>query len=135
MKYRKLRITWSVTCGVLCLLLIALWGLSYYRVCFMRLGAGRVLMSSDGEVFTLPWKMSPTFGGTFFSMDDVQRPHLGRPEHSLLGLGYEQILKGVWAVVPYWFLVLCIATIGFVPTALAARWRFSLRTLLIGTTV
>ncbi len=31
-KYRKLRIAFSATCGIICLLLIALWVRSYYRV-------------------------------------------------------------------------------------------------------
>src|SRR3954465_14849637 len=31
MKFRKLRITWSVTCGIACALLIALWVRSYWR--------------------------------------------------------------------------------------------------------
>jgi hypothetical protein len=30
MKYRKLRIAWSVGCGIVCLLLIALWVRSYW---------------------------------------------------------------------------------------------------------
>lgn len=30
MKYRKLRVTWSAVCGIICLLLIALWVRSYW---------------------------------------------------------------------------------------------------------
>jgi hypothetical protein len=30
MKFRKLRIAWSVACGILCLLLIVLWVRSYW---------------------------------------------------------------------------------------------------------
>ncbi len=32
MRFRKLRIAWSVGCGVLCLLLIVLWVRSYWRL-------------------------------------------------------------------------------------------------------
>ena len=31
MKYRKLRIAWSVGCAIACVLLIALWVRSYWR--------------------------------------------------------------------------------------------------------
>ena len=31
MKYRKLRIAWSIGCGMLCLLLIVLWVRSYSK--------------------------------------------------------------------------------------------------------
>ena len=32
MKYRKLRIAFSAVCGIICLLLIALWVRSYYTI-------------------------------------------------------------------------------------------------------
>src|SRR4051812_40138543 len=36
MKYRKLRIAWSVFCGIACVLLIALWVRSYWRTEFVE---------------------------------------------------------------------------------------------------
>ena len=48
MRFRKLRIAWSVAWGVLCMMLIALWGWSYYD-------AGRLVLllpatSGDGHL-------------------------------------------------------------------------------------
>src|SRR5689334_2253638 len=43
MKFRKLRIAWSVACGVACVLLIALWVRSYCRdVGFTRMGSNKI---------------------------------------------------------------------------------------------
>jgi hypothetical protein len=53
MRLRKLRIAWSVACGVLCVLLIVLWVQSYSQpeMKFLRLTTNQGLrFSSDGGV-------------------------------------------------------------------------------------
>jgi hypothetical protein len=135
MRFRKLRIAWSVGWGILAVLLTVLWVRSYWRVDFMRLGEDRVCMSIDGSVHTLCVIFGPSFGGTLFSRDHVFRFNLGTPKYSLLGVGYDPFEYGTWAVVPHWFLVLLFATIGTYAFTPWLHWHFSLRTLLIATTL
>src|ERR1043165_4216803 len=56
MRFRKLRITWSALCGIACVLLIALWVRSYWRVdlVLVRLIAANDLrfVSCRGQVAT-----------------------------------------------------------------------------------
>ena len=47
MRYRKLRITWTVFCGIACVLLLALWARSYW---WMDNFGGHVLTYSFGCV-------------------------------------------------------------------------------------
>ena len=60
--------------------------------------------------------------------------------------GGDQWLKHTWGgfyididnagiVAPYWFLVSVFATVGTLPWIHHLKWRYSLRTLLIGTTL
>jgi hypothetical protein len=49
MKYHKLRIAWSVTCGVACVVLVALWVRSYYWMDIMH--QYKRLTSAKGNVY------------------------------------------------------------------------------------
>ena len=103
---RKLRIAFSVTCGIVCLLLIALWVRSYRASIKMHVGDFSVVSCYgriDVQVFddprgTFAWPYQPLF----------------KVRHSVL--------------------VFATAALG---TATWAPWsnRFSLRTLLIATTL
>ena len=48
MKYRKLRIAWSVACAVVCLLLLAFWVRSYSWVDFVAIAGKRRTVLMQG---------------------------------------------------------------------------------------
>jgi hypothetical protein len=137
MKYRKLRIAWSVGCGVVCLLLTALLVRSYRaedRLSghYATLRAFR-FYSSRGclvcyapnvpiQPSSYPWQLA--FGSAHWLQQSDARIA------TIPTLHYHP--QEMWATLPYWFL---LALCGLGTIAPWIRWRFSLRTLLIGMTV
>jgi hypothetical protein len=133
MKYRKLRIAWSVACGILCLLLVTvsirshgrvdrIEALLFNRTCTAELtwGSVRVDVDSDPEGFRPGGRYSGYVGINSNS----------RKRHVYFFARGGNITVGF----PFWPLVL-VPAMG----AVVAWWRpkisFSLRTLLIGMTV
>ena len=134
---RALRITWTVLCGIACVLLIALWVRSYWwedgvssqfkhRMIDVESICGEIVISKMDVQELL------SFGIKLFSgpVDDFRQQSLPR---TLLGFGYSQWSSQSWDVlVPHWFPVLLFAALSAAPWL---RCRFSLRTLLIATTL
>ena len=138
MKYRKLRIAWSVAWGVVCLLLIALWVRSYgwydtiyyvqSPIDFLELG------SVDGAIFVADDDVLAEFGNV--------GPHPTQTSWYIIRAGGERtdgipllkllfrdfVISSSIYLTPYWFLALSAAALTAAPWL---RWRFSLRTLLI----
>jgi hypothetical protein len=137
MKYRKLRIAWSVGWGVASLLLIALW-----------------VRSSDHQDFVLwnPTQNLYVAGGSFESNLLFRLEHRSlKPRPGFTGLQLTTRaddfidIGDAWTVytknfpnavagfvVPNWFAILASAGLAMAPWL---PWRFSLRTLLILTTL
>jgi hypothetical protein len=142
MNHRKLRITWSICCGILCLLLIGLWVRSYWRWDNVAWGISAqqgLLVSSQSGAMTFTYR---DLNGTEVSLVKWQVLTQDSPDTNLLPIGgIEESWAGflfllgedaVFVVVPYWFLVpLAIAFVA-VPWV---SWRFSLRTLLMALAV
>jgi hypothetical protein len=138
-KYRKLRIAWAVGCGIACLLLIALWVRSYTAleswqgragggVAHIQMARGRVVYFKlsrlhDPGYYRVPFK---NFGAT----TELERPIVGSMTRCKV-LGKTMPIF----VLPFWSLALCIAIAAAINVAPWLRWRFSLRTLLIGISV
>jgi hypothetical protein len=137
MRLRKLRIAFSAVCGALCLLLIVLWVRSHGaedRLTGNVAGSHwfRVYSSHGCLVYYVPgtpgppsmYAWQPNFGSEFWleasdaRIASVPRVRLHREED--------------WITLPYWFLVGLCAVVAVAPWF---RWRFSLRNLLIATTV
>jgi len=141
MRYRKLRIAWSVAWGVACLLLIVLWvrsystyddlmvhllGLSGFGVGSLR---GQVQLGAFGH---------RDFSGTWL----IQHVPIRYKNEWLQELSLHRAFVGVrllhpqnsdWIIViPHWFLTILCTVSGASPWF---RWRFSLRTLLIAMTL
>jgi hypothetical protein len=149
MKHRKLRIALTVVWGSVAVLLIALWVRSYwvqYRLICPTVSKGVIEVDSAAGVVwvvesdllsTIPWNQTLYQ----FKLDNKYLPYV----HSLqqkttmgfarfeeyLGLGG---IKGRTTVIPHWFLVLVSAALAHVPWIPWSN-RFSLRTLLIATTL
>ena len=164
MKFRKLRIAWSVACGVSCVLLIVLWVRSYFskdivlanlwgrnfqanstggRLSFaamsrpMKLGPREWLITSkplatesqQQQVPRGPSRPSSKIGrNTLQQQPPIRTPTISvtasqTPSLTVYGLG-----------MPYWTWLLLPATAAAIPWIGRLR-RFSLRTLLIATTL
>ena len=136
MTYRKLRIAWSVGCGVLCVLLVVLWVRSYwwhYTLSFNYRTSAVDAVSSDGELnwFRVEHPTPLTFGWhlSVHSPDDEV--------HRYMTYIRPQLEKCTRAGVSYWHTTIACA-IAAVASWVTVPWRnfkqFSLRTLLITTT-
>jgi hypothetical protein len=157
MKYRKLRIAWSVACGVSAVLLVMLWARSYRYwdqlytpICLEAYTSadweGRIITiesaterkvaswSAGGGVWQ--WHISVPLRGR---ASDVAGPYLSptndAPPIGWIGFAfYKRFGLHPAICVPIWFLVIFAATLGSLPWIAYAK-RFSLRALLIGMTV
>jgi hypothetical protein len=141
MKFRKLRIAWSVFWGVACLLLIVLcvrslnridaltWHYDNAEAFQIRTNPGQVTFMAFtdqpvpplavrqvGRLWLSEWFESMRlYGGTMQWWFQARSNHAG------------------WHVsIPDWFLILLCCAAGSIPWL---RWRFTLRTLLIATTL
>ena len=143
MRFRKLRIAWSVFWGVPCVMLIVLWVRSYWR----QDRAGFLLnptrmFAVDSNRGTIEFQ---TYGpkqdnwGTFTK---------SVPHRDTLPSGYvynagrrswrweTDVYSRRWFwTIPDWFFVFVAGAFSVLPWTGWIRWHFSLRTLLIATTI
>jgi hypothetical protein len=140
MKYRKLRIAWSVIWGVVAVLLCVLWVRSYWSVAAVycvisEQKSGSITLESARVCFLLhKWRnyIPPDFEspriGYFFYEPPQTIGRLNKSNFSIVNnWGITEL------VLPTWFVVLFSVLLSVVP-ALPIK-RFSLRTLLIVTTL
>jgi hypothetical protein len=128
MRYRKLRIAWSVACGVLAVLLIVLWVRSYWFIDIVHLSR-RSLVSMTGELLVVEHINR-------YGITDLKASK-GEPRLHIWGTSYvagEVIVEliGKRLTLPFWFTITATSLATAMPWI---RWRFSLRTLLIATTL
>jgi hypothetical protein len=138
-KFRKLRITWSVAWGVAAVLLVVLWVRSYWwgdRICgVLSQGAPSVtLMSNRGEIHFVAFQGFGNFpsGLEVASLELAKHPDEFPQLHTRLGFAFEQIPDLLLLSIPVWFVVLISGIIAAVPRLKLSN-RFSVRTLLIDT--
>jgi hypothetical protein len=166
MKFRKLRITWTVFCGIACVLLFALWVRSYRRVDELRgrlFGQQLLLGSKKGFIAGIVFNNNYSTDDWHWevassSVDEEQRSfHLkgsnlvdslgigwydqpryqSRDEQWLFGIrhSWSATLNGAGLLCRYCVLVLVTASLCIVPWIRHLKWRFSLQTLLLATTL
>jgi hypothetical protein len=130
MRFRKLRIAWSVVMGIACVLLIVLWVRSYWLYDFLYLAQGQGLVSMRGSVHTC----SMTLGIPRWTVSTTPLVLTGPHTYTFLGIGYSPGYSYVLppATIPDWLPFTLLGTIAAVPWF---RWQFSLRALLIATTL
>jgi hypothetical protein len=149
MGFRKLRIGFSALCGLAAVLLIVLWLRSYssigslktrYYLLEVFVSTYRGLLISDvnfnqtshsnnipnTEWVTDSFPMRETF--TYY-LADVRRAH------SFLGFRWNSDQSIYEVALPFWFLVFLTGSLAVFPWVRQLRCRFSLRTLLIVTTL
>jgi hypothetical protein len=147
----KYRIAFSVTCGILCLLFVALWVRSYWRydLVYYRPATSTLhaLIANNGVVIYAnvsdhinSLSISPpiSWARTSFSAAEIRAlTATHTSEDPLVGVSWSRAFPGFagsgdWLHVPIWFLVLLSAGLATAP------WlprRYSLRTLLVAMTL
>jgi hypothetical protein len=129
MKYRKLRIAWSVMCGILCLLLIALWVRSYSYLDAIGTPP-RVVTSWRGRLFAGGTGHVKHFSDRDESNDPRLRTVLG--VYILTAIDQGNIAYKGGSSLPIAAPLILITIVAAAPWI---RWRYSLRTLLVAMTV
>jgi hypothetical protein len=149
MRFRKLRIAWSVACVVACVLLIALWVRSYWHadqiyghtaptkvLHFGSMGGQltfRYIKHYNGSGIVKNWMPDGEPVSDITKRRDQSFPN-GQDDlliyryHSRFNFGWLQ--DGFY--IPHWTLALLAGLLAPIPWL---RYRFSLRTLLIATTL
>jgi hypothetical protein len=126
MKHRKLRIAWSVAWGIVAMLLVALWVRSFYYLDSVQLPLGGSVSSVGGRVLACrPVGLTPLVPDVPFP--DSRFGIMSAPLNTF------SVTSGSGgATLPFWSTALLSAVM------MTAFWlpnRFSLRTLLIATTL
>ena len=139
MKLRKLRIAWSVFCGLACVLLIVLWVRSYWwtdSIWRYTPTSGTRIDSLYGKIII---KVASVAGAVPAVEVDANSYKNSLPTETAfirmkfyVGFLRRPEPNGFDLFIPYWSPVSAFATVG---TLSWIPWRFSLRTLLIATTL
>jgi hypothetical protein len=141
MRFRKLRIAWSVWWGVASMLLCVLWVRSYWRWESVQWGWGTPVhqsvncFSQNGivkfaytDIRGTPEMQLTKWGVRAYPVEGAIL--ISTIRHQFLGFGYFDDRPTYF--VPYWFLASLAGILSILPWA---AYRFSLRTLLIATTL
>jgi hypothetical protein len=155
MRFRKLKIVWSAWWALSAVLLVTLWARSHRywdqlycpicleaytsadwegRIITIQSASGKIAASWSAGAGHWLWHISAPL-----SDGDLVSPYLSRtsddPPRGLIGFAvYKQYGLHPTICAPIWFLVLVAVALGSLPWIAYAR-RFSLRTLLIATTL
>jgi len=141
---RYLRIAFSVTCGIACVLLIALWVRSYSSEDVIHISHPEML---NLRINSLPSRIYITLkGGSIRRYWETHHFDDGKAALTLtarvsakyenkLGFGIRQQARRTVVHMPHWFMVVIAIAFAASPWLHRLRWRFNLRTLLIATTL
>jgi hypothetical protein len=140
LRFRKLRIAFSAVCGIICLLLIALWVRSHWRFdCIYSLYKNRMshgmslTLASNAGIILIP--IRPARETDLFLYDHKGwklRSREADPE--TFNVQWMPAPDKPWVVIPHWLPVVLCSTLAAAPWIQRFR-RFSLRTLLIAMTL
>jgi hypothetical protein len=145
MKHRKLRIAWSTVCATLCLFVLALWIRSYYCWDVFNIpvtpfasqagsAQGTLYIFENqrlGQFLPVPWSIR-SFSVVY--QDRQIEKDFGGNFQGTLGFGEINGRLVTVYCAPHWFAALILALVSRLPWV---TWnsRFSLRTLLVATTL
>jgi hypothetical protein len=137
MRFRKLRIAYSVTCAIACALLVVLWVRSYRWVDVVDVSNWYETYSIHGEVLVLNYDPEIAYGEPW-SHDQYATSRIPggwRNTGTTLGFKITDSPAGKSILFPYWFPISVLALAGFAASCGLLDWRFGLRTLLIAITL
>jgi hypothetical protein len=141
---RKLQFAFSAVCGIICVLLMALWVRSYSSYDIVTLGLARgpgyMFGTQNGELCAARFRSregSVSLGWSAWSNVADGKPAWASANLSeFVGVRYKFFPKGAFIVaVPLWFLVMMTAILAAVPWANRIKLRFSLLSLFFVTTL
>jgi hypothetical protein len=137
MRYRKLRIAWSVVFGISCVLLIVLWVRSYGREGMLFRGKVCRLQSSNGALSFTYYRPEYYFDPQASAFKSWTGLMVERMPLWLTSRGVNLYRSnGLFVLrLPYKFLLPFAALVTVVPWMRRLRFHFSLRTMLIATTL
>jgi hypothetical protein len=139
MRFRKLRITWTVLCGIACVLLCLLWVRSNLLRDYFWANSSRSMLGitsmHGGILFQISFGPTdlgpnPEYVGIFSESNDDWLPYW----ETVAGtskLGFELTRFPNEFVLPDWFVVTVILILAALPWI---RWRFTTRSLLVAIT-
>jgi hypothetical protein len=133
---RRLRITVSTACLIVCVLLVSMWVRSYWwhdQICSGETPVGWQVDSVPGHFQVERILSSPSPYWEFGSHPVREGVNLGTPLFPDITLSSYPNYLDVGS--PYWFAVLVTSAVGILSAFPWLRWRFSLRMLLIATTL
>jgi hypothetical protein len=137
LRFRRLRIAWSVFSGLACVLLMVLWVRSYsVRHDVYHLGTAKITgLNADCGGFSFYTGVRPFYGTLKPAATEPVWQH-GSCKPSSIASGFQWKKTRLTTIsVPAWFPVLLSATFPALPWIRHPKWRFSLRTLIIATTL
>jgi hypothetical protein len=144
-RFRKLRIAWSVAWGIAAVLLIVLWTRSFqYAESIYVLRPGQRMshpewifynMLGSIEIFYFPDRSPFTSRKWGYHSIPVEECEPNFPGPSVLGFYVDLSPSPREFSAPHWFFVFITVALAAFPWIRQPSWRFSLRTLLIATTV
>jgi hypothetical protein len=138
MRFRKLRIAWSVGCGIACVLLIVLWVRSYWQRDTINclVPRGLVVSSLHGRISVshFPFRLEDSRWERKWVWKSFQIKSTPPELLAAHSWHYESSRFDTHVTFPSWFAVILVGAFGVTPWV---RWkkRFSLRTLLVTTTL
>jgi len=138
MRFRKLRIAWSVGWGLACVLLIALWVRSYSLLeLFTKIDGHKSKTTIGSEVGTIYFANFDTVAAYRYSNNSTATHdwvfERGKPvDDTSCRFALDRDENGLYVAVPHWAIAATAAVIGGI---IWLPWRFTLRTLLFATTL
>ncbi len=130
------RITWTVFCGIACVLLIALWVRSYWWLDMLQVPVSvrdkATFISCQGTQRVTKLRSSSSV--VTLTSQPTSLVAIAKPDNAF-GFEAKRFASGFSITVPQWFLTSTIAALAAVPWIRKLKWHFSLRTLLIATTL
>jgi len=146
-RFRKLRIAFAVTCLIVCVLLIVLWVRSYWRLDVVQYGFldtwGFTANSTNGRLLFFRQELASNYFPRWQASSVSDQPWINTyfpARSSTLGFRFERVPASVIVQIPHWFPILVTGALAAatglqVAKSLRGYYRFSLRTLLIVTTL
>ena len=137
MRFRYLRITFSATCLVTCVLLIVLWVRSYWWLDNVNFSTTetKVAQSFDGVLGFFYRRKFSEPGITSLSYAEWASALKPPSRNKMPKWYFGSIQNGIIIKCPHWFPILLLATSAAAPWYRRIPYQFSLRTLLIATTL
>jgi hypothetical protein len=137
MRFRKLRFAFSAACVIACALLIALWARSYWWIDVVEVSDWYEIGSVWGEISIMNYDSTISQGDpwSYAAIETSVLKIDGSNWGTILGFKITEAPSGKSILVPDWFPIFLLAFLSFAPWSRHWKWRFSLRTLLLATTV